>query len=62
MQIHNHNHVSFTRKGTKFDLTTNYRYPLRKYCVKTNGGREYCSCDVSILDLTMDIEELKPKL
>jgi hypothetical protein len=62
LKIHDPHHITVTRDGTKFDLVTRYENPKTKYCVKTNGEREYCSCDLSILDLSMDIFELKSKL
>ena len=62
LKINGLNNVVITENGTKFDFTTSYQYPLRKYCVKIDGVKEYCSCDTSIIDLSMDITRLKSKL
>lgn len=64
LKINDLNNVMLHDKNlnVNYNLTSSYEYPLKKYCVNTNNEKKYCSCDLSIIDLTMDITELKSKL
>ena len=64
LKINNPNDIILHDKNldVNYNLTHTYQYPLDKYCVTIDNKKKYCSCDLSIIDLSMDITELKSKL
>jgi len=64
LKINGSSHITLkdNTNNMTYDLLTRDSYPnKKKYCVKVDG-QEYCTCDLSVINLVMNMQNMELRL